>query len=130
MKSFPFLKGIFTVMFLVVFSPFNLPGSEKAISRYLIKGRPYIKLAELSRSFNIESGYDINTGRVKLYNRGNRSVVAPGYHFIIINGSLIRSRHPVVKKNGCLYLPEEIALRLVPAMNPGKRLVKRNNHRR
>jgi len=127
MKFFPFLKGILTVLFLAVFFSLNLSGTEKAVSRYLIKGRPYVKLAELSRFLKIESGYDINTGRVKLYNRGNRSVVAPGYHFIIINGSLVRSRHPVVKKDGCLYLPEKTALMLVSTMSPGKKLVRKKN---
>ncbi len=119
---------ISVILFLVfILFSFNLSAVEKGFSRYWIKGKPYVNLHALARSYEINTGYDMETGRVKLYYMGNRSVIANGYCFIVVNGTLVRSKYPVMKKSGEIFLPEKTALSLLSVFFPDKKPLRKNN---
>lgn len=113
------IRIIGAVMLLVfLFLPFHFALSEKGFTLYRVKGKKYIRLQELTGKCRIDTGYDIETGRVKLYYRGNRAVIQGGYRFIIVNRFLVRGPAPVIRKGGEIYLPEKMGLAIVKSFFP------------
>lgn len=82
------------------------------------KSVEYVSLYDLITTLKIDNSFDIITQRGKLYRKTALGIYQVGYSVALVNGSLVRDAHPVVRKNGEVLLPFAMALAMSRKLFP------------
>ncbi|HOK02459.1 MAG TPA: N-acetylmuramoyl-L-alanine amidase [Spirochaetota bacterium] len=92
-----------------------------------INGNNYVSLYEIINKFNIESTFDPVFQKGRLYYKNHYLVYKPDYSVVIIDNSLWASLNPVCRYKSGIYLPEDIAIKLIESFFPEVILTKKNS---
>lgn len=94
--------------------------SEKntALPFIIVENKEYVSITAIIQSLNIDSSFDIITGRGKLFWEGSVAVYQTGLSVMLINGNLFKSSNPVIRKEGEILLPQDLALNLLNCFFP------------
>ncbi|MBN2039276.1 MAG: N-acetylmuramoyl-L-alanine amidase [Spirochaetes bacterium] len=74
---------------------------------------------DLTYILDIHNSFDIITGRGKLFFRGAVAVYQTGFSVMLVNGKLIKSDYPVIRKKGELLLPDLFIRKIINEFYPG-----------
>lgn len=101
----------------VVTSAFLLAGAspDKTIDATVVDGRDYISLHSLTSRLDIEDSFDTICQKGRLYYKNHYMVYKTGYSVAIIDNSLFTSTSEVLRINGDIYIPADMALALAGA---------------
>ncbi len=92
------------------------------------KSAKYVSMYELVNTMKIDNSFDIITQRGKLYRKTAFGIYQIGYSVALINGSLVRDRHPVVRKNGEVLMPCAMALEFSRNLFPELHVFREGNY--
>jgi N-acetylmuramoyl-L-alanine amidase len=110
------IKIITAVISLAVFLSFNPDSNSLQIK--VISGKKYISIYDLVIRFKIENTYDIITGRGKIYHKTHVFVFNTGQSVFLTDGWLMKSGYPVIKNNGEVLIPYDIAVNIISVFYP------------
>lgn len=88
---------------------FTGAAADKSISIADIRGKRYILLDEMISKFSIEHSFDPVFQKGRLYYKSHYMVYKTGYSCTIIDNSIAGSEYPVIRWNGGIYLPVDLA---------------------
>ncbi len=91
---------------------------EKKISLEESCGKYFTSVIDLAHFLDLEVSFNIITGRGKLYRKNHFAIYSVGFSVMIIDGRLFRSSSPVFRKNGAVYLPEEMVQQIASSFYP------------
>lgn len=102
---------------LIAASVFFLSGtsSDKIIKLTEIEGRGYIALNELIDLLNIENSFDPVYQKGRLYYNNHYMVFKVGFSAIIIDNSIYSSEYEIIRNNGAVLIPEDMAEAVITA---------------
>jgi len=102
-------------LFLLIAALFFLPGasSDKSISIVDINGNSYVLLDEMIGAFSIEHSFDPVFQKGRLYYKSHYMVYKTGYSCSIIDNSIAGSEIPIIRWNGGVYFPLDLAVNLI-----------------
>ncbi|MCX7678764.1 MAG: N-acetylmuramoyl-L-alanine amidase [Spirochaetes bacterium] len=78
----------------------------------------YVSLYDLTNVLKIDNTFDVVTQRGKLYRKSSVGIFQIGYSFVLVNGQVISGEYPVIRKNGEVFLPLNIAIKLAQNLFP------------
>ena len=99
---------LFTALFLLIGA-----SSEKKVPVVDLDGRSYVLLDEVISAFSIENNFDPVFQKGRLYYKSHYMVYKTGYSCVIIDNVLAGSEYPVIRWKGGVYLPLDIAEKLI-----------------
>lgn len=107
-------KKIFKLSLLIIAAFFVTGASaDKSVSIIEINGKSYILLDEMITAFSIEHSFDPVFQKGRLYYKSHYMVYKTGYSCSIIDNSIAGSEHPIIRWNGGVYLPVDLAVTLL-----------------
>jgi N-acetylmuramoyl-L-alanine amidase len=114
---------------------FSGAASDKSLSIVDINGADYILLDELISKFSIEHSFDPVFQKGRLYYKSHYMVYKSGYSCSIIDNSIAGSESPILRWNGGIYLPLDLAETLLGSFYnkevqhiKGKLVIKEDEH--
>ncbi len=110
------IKIIAAVISLAVFLSLNPDSNFLQIK--VITGKKYISIYDLVVKFKFENTYDVITGRGRIYHKTHMFVFNTGQSVFLADGRLLKSVYPVIKNNGEILIPYEIAVKIISIFSP------------
>ncbi len=86
---------------------------EKSIQVETIDGSQYVPLHGLTAVTGMESSFDPVFQKGRLYYKSHYLVYKTGYACFIIDNRLVNESRPVIRHNGAIYIPRDIALLVI-----------------
>ncbi len=87
--------------------------ADKSVSIVEISGNSYVLLDEIISTFSIEHSFDPVFQKGRLYYKSHYMVYKTGYSCSIIDNSIAGSEHPIIRWNGGVYIPLDLAQTLL-----------------
>ncbi len=102
-------------------------GNPYSIDIVTKNGNEYVSLHQVIGSFDIDNSFDIITQRGRLYRKSSTLVYQVGFSVALINGSLLKSRCPVIREKGEIYLPLPFFVETAARFFPETELARKGN---
>jgi len=110
------------LLLIVSTAPVHSLELKTRLSVATIAGNAYVSLHALTDRLNLDSSFDIITGRGKIYRGSNFTVYQEGICAILLNGKLKKYRYPVTRREGELFIPVQFAIDLLAEYVPGSKI--------
>lgn len=113
-------KKLICIMIVKLCAPSltSVSESQKKLQIITWKSARYVSLHDLTRVLNIDSSFDVITQRGKLYRKTSVGIYQVDYSVAVINGKIVRDHHPIIRKEGEVFIPEKIAQELIKNLFP------------
>lgn len=86
---------------------------EKSIPVETIEGSQYVPLHRLTTVTGIESSFDPVFQKGRLYYKSHYLIYKTGYACFIIDNRLVNESRPVIRRDGAIYIPRDIAILVI-----------------
>jgi N-acetylmuramoyl-L-alanine amidase len=107
------LKKTRSILLIFIFTGISfLQAGEGTISIYFLNSEKYISLVRLKKEIPFSTSFDIITGRGRIYYSNHSVRFLEGSAAAIIDNTLYVSSSPVMRKNGEIFLPVDMAQKI------------------
>lgn len=107
-------KHFKSFLLIVVISFFFIAAtSDKSLTIVDVNGKKYVLIDELIDVLSIEHSFDPVFQKGRLYYKSHYMVYKTGYSCTVIDNSISGSDYPVIRREGGVYLPLDIAVVLL-----------------
>ncbi len=129
-KKNPFLrivKALMPAVILLTLALLPAGGNPQSVDIITKNGNEYVSLYQVINSFDIDNSFDIITQRGRLYRKSSILVYQVGFSVGLINGTLLKSRYPVIREKGEIFLPLSFFLETASRFFQGIELARKGN---
>lgn len=129
-KQFLFLQYLKTIIkklsiiflifvFFLLFSNLSLYSQESKKVKILVnQNSEYLSIYDLVKKYSIDNSFDIVSQRGKLYFGEHTAIYQVGFSIILVDGVLVKSWYPIIRKRGEILFPLSIGEDLLKMFFP------------
>lgn len=118
--------GILSICILIILGTSASGTKSTTIPIVVIDQREYISLYTFISVFSIDNSFDIITRRGKLYHKSDVCVYQVGFSVILINGLLEKSKYPIIRRKGEIFLPADLLDGVISHFYPHLQIRRKN----